>query len=241
MDIKEIRFINLRKNIGKRVLMGLLLRKLKYPKKRVDGVVWDGNKSECSNLVKNGLEDYLKKERISRQRGVIGCWIAHTNALKDVESDEGITVVLEDDFVCKKDFFDNALAMIAECGRNFDVLIFDPSGTGPRSEDFIKPGIYKLKGHSYPYYHGSHCLFVNNRSIQKILMIKEKTPIKDYDGFLLYNNEINSYVFYTGKSGTVLFGSDVSGISGLHVLLRGLKKWLDFRKDVRVQDSMPLF
>lgn len=241
MDIKEIRYINLRKNTIKRLLMELLLRKLKYPKEWVEGVVWDESKSEYRDLVKNGLEDYAKRESISRQKGIIGCWIAHTYALKDVRHDNGITVVLEDDFVCKKDFFDYALSMIRRFDRDFDVIIFDPSGTGPMSADFVGTGICKLKGHSYPYYFGSHCLFINNRSIQRILKIKEKSLIKDYDGFLLCNKEIDSYVFYTGKSKTVLFGSDISQINSLFILLRGLKIWFSFRKDVGAHDSMPFF
>lgn len=230
MDIKEIRYINLRKNIGKRVLMELLLRKSRYPVKRVDGVVWDENISEYRDVVKNGLEDYVREESIGRQKGVIGCWIAHTNALKDVRVEDGVTVVLEDDFVCKRDFFDHALSMINKFDRDFDVVIFDPSGSGPISSDFVRPGIYKLKGHSYPHYFGAHCLFVNNRSIQKILKIKEKSAIKDYDGFLLYNTEINSFVFYTGRSRAAWLGSNISGNNSTLIFLYGMRRWFNFRE-----------
>lgn len=240
MDIKEIRYINLSKNIGKRIFMVLTLIGVKYPKKRIEGVVWNKEKNKYVGLVKNGLEDYVKEKDIKTQNGIIGCWLAHTNAIKDVEYDSGMTVILEDDFVCKKDFFEHAITMVNQFDLDFDVIFFDPSGTGPRSEDFVRLGVYDTKGYSYPYYFGSQCLFINNRSISKILRLKDKSQIRDYDGFLLYNKEINTYIFYTGKSKAVRFGSDTYGKSSVFIFLYGLKKWFEFRKSTSIRDSMPI-
>jgi GR25 family glycosyltransferase involved in LPS biosynthesis len=155
--------------------------------------------------------EYLKKEENKcRYKGVIGCWIAHSRILEPIKERVGITVILEDDFVCKKDFFENALRMVNSFDKDFDVVIFDPFGEGPLGMHRVAENIYTANKYTYPYYHGIHCMFVRNDRIPKILEAKLNSQILDYDAFLLIDANIDSYIFYTGACGTRLLQSDIT-------------------------------
>ncbi|WGL17554.1 hypothetical protein PVT68_04495 [Microbulbifer bruguierae] len=199
-----------------------------YTLQRINGVEYDQEYGDHIVHDTVDLEDYLQRENVQRQNGVIGCWLAHTRAIENTRADDGLTVVLEDDFMFRKDFFRKSIDMIINFKRDFDVLIFDPSGLGPKREHFLEPGIFNAKGSSYPYFYGSHCLFYNRRSIPKILKIKQKSKISDYDGFLLSNTSIKTYIFYTGESMGISLGSNISGSSSLTSFLLGIRNRFKF-------------
>jgi hypothetical protein len=119
-------------------------------------------------------------------------------------------VVLEDDFVCRPKFFENALRMVNAFDRDFDVILFDPWGTGPLAKHKIAENIYFPANCTYPYYGGSHCLFINNTRIPRILEAKLTSEVMDYDGFLLGSGKIDTYIFYTKECATQPFGSDIT-------------------------------
>jgi GR25 family glycosyltransferase involved in LPS biosynthesis len=205
--ITSIRYINLAKNWHRNLFIKLLLRGLPFPVLRYDGVIFKGNEEQYSSYVKHGIFNLLGKER---QPGVAGCWIAHSKVIEDVTDTEGITVVLEDDFVCKADFFETALEMIRTFSQEFDIIVFDPWGQGPVAVDRITENVYAPREYGYPYYAGAHCLFVNNASIQKILSIKLNSQITDFDRFLIESRKLNVYLFYTGKCAARGIGSDIT-------------------------------
>jgi len=118
--------------------------------------------------------------------------------------------VLEDDFVCRPKFFENALRMVEAFDREFDVILFDPWGTGPLAKHQIAENIYYPANCTYPYYGGTHCLFINNARIPSILEAKRTSEVMDYDGFLLGSGKIDTYVFYTKECATRPFGSDIT-------------------------------
>jgi GR25 family glycosyltransferase involved in LPS biosynthesis len=210
MEIKQIRYINIEKNIGRKYLIEKLLAKFNFPFSRVPGVTYEVGNPDFEKYVVCGLEQYVREKPYSRQKGVIGCWIAHSKALENVTEQDGITVVLEDDFVCRAHFFNKAMQMVNEFKRDFDVIMFDPFGKGPLESHKIVKNIYDPQGATFPLYHGAQCLFVNNKSIPKILDAKLTSQIRDYDGYLFYNDKnIVSYVFYTGASSAIKLGSDI--------------------------------
>jgi len=210
----------------RRGLLTRLLRKLPYDWRMISGIAYKPSDSAFEKYIAGGIHDYVKAQP-QRMKGVVGLWIAHSKALEDIQDRDGITVVLEDDFVCQPDFFECALRMLDDFDRSFDVIMFDCQGSGPIEPHRIAPNIYQSDGLSYPAYWGSHCLFVNNASIPKILAAKTNTMVKDLDGFHLQRDTgLDVYLFYTGKCRQLFFGSHAA--TGWHLLeiTTNLIKWL---------------
>lgn len=227
--ITAIKYINMDKCIEKRFLIEKLFSKFPFfPKQRIAGVQYAMSPESYAKYLTQGVAQYIMDDSEARQHGAIGCWIAHVKALESVDTASGYTVVLEDDFVCKDDFFEKALAMLNEFDRDFDVAIFDPNGEGPSPEHRISSGIYDVEGCSFPQYFGSHCLFYNNSKIPKILNSIFSSQIRDYDGFLLCNELLSSYVFYTGSSKTVYFYSDIEGKPQKNSFWKGMTEWINY-------------
>jgi GR25 family glycosyltransferase involved in LPS biosynthesis len=195
----------------RRALLKRLLRTLPYENRLVPGVAYAPHEPSLAKYITGGIQDYVL-ENPQRMRGVVGLWISHSMALESVDADEGVTVILEDDFVCTPDFFEVAIKMVNEFERDFDVIMFDCAGSGPREVHKIAPGIYQTDGESFPTYWGSHCLFVNNRSVRKILQVKQNYPVKDIDGFhLMRDHPLEVFLFYTGKCRQIFFGTNMGG------------------------------
>lgn len=209
MDIKQVRYISLMDDSLRRRLLERLLKKLPYPNRLVPGVVYDPDNAEFEPYVLGGIAPYLSVQP-NRFRGVLGLWIANSKAMEDVGDRDGITVVLEDDFVCKSNFFDTACRMVRKFDRPFDIIMFDCMGE-PREAHKITENVYRSDGETFPTYWGSHVLFVNNQSIPKILETKQRFNAMDIDGFYLQpSTGLDVYQFYTGKSRQLYFGSRVS-------------------------------
>lgn len=229
MEIKSIKYISLQRNYTKRFLLRLLLRNEPYPNEFVSGVTYDDHNLTQKKYLSNPVGDYLNEIEVFRKHAIIGCWIAHSHALENVIDKDGLTVVLEDDFICKPSFFGRALDMIKNFDRDFDVIIFDPRGTGPCAHHCIGVDKYATQGSTYPEYAGSQCLFVNNRSITKILDIKLSSRIEDIDGFLMSHRQINTFIFYTGLSKALWLGSDRMRINSIFIRATGAVEWLKYR------------
>ncbi|WP_075187333.1 glycosyltransferase family 25 protein [Teredinibacter haidensis] len=227
-NVTYIKYINMDKDVEKRFLISKLLSKFPYASQRIQGVMVNDQNISIENYLKFGFQSYLKKLPVNRQNGVLGCWIAHIKALESITETDGITVVLEDDFVCKEGFFEKALKMIKEFDKDFDVIVFDPSGGGPLDRHSIGSDMYDVDGYSSPEYVGSHCLFYNNKSVKRILKTILSSFVTDFDGFLFKDQTINSYVFYTGESCSIYYYSDTCGIGDQTSLWYGIANWIDF-------------
>jgi len=211
MEITSIRYVNMDKNWHKNLFMKLLLRSKPYKNFRIPGVKFDNGNNKYDKYLKQGIHPYLQSEdHKNRFNGVVGCWIAHSLALENVTEQHGITVVLEDDFVCYFNFFENALKMVKSFHKDFDIILFDTWGTGPFEMHRISENVYSPKSHSYPYYGGTHCLFVNNAKISKIIESKVNSQVMDYDGFLLASSKLDTFIFYTGDCASRNIGSDIT-------------------------------
>lgn len=210
MEITSIRYINMDKNWHRKLFMTLLLRSLPFKNFRYSGVRFDFKNNAYDKYLKYGFDPHLELINKDRITGVIGCWIAHSIVLEDVTEQNGITVVLEDDFVCRSHFFEKALSMVNSFNRDFDIVVFDTWGTGPLEIHKIYENIYSPRHYSYPYYGGTHCLFVNNARIPKILEAKINSQVLDYDGFLLTGGKLDTYIFYTGDCASRAIGSDIT-------------------------------
>lgn len=211
MNITSIRYINMDKNRRRKWLLKSLLGAVPNKILRFPGVKFDARDPAYQKYLLYGFHPSLDpvKDR-SRVEGIAGCWIAHSHVLEGVSEQTGITVVLEDDFVCRSDFFENALRMVNAFNRDFDIILFDTRGDGPLEGHRVAENIYHPKNYSFPYYSGTHCMFVNNARIAKILDAKLNAQICDYDGFVLTSGKIDAYVFYTGECGTRALGSDIN-------------------------------
>lgn len=222
MKIHSIRYINLRKNWHRKLMIQSALRNVPYPVFRSPGIIFDEKSDKCRNYIPLGLEEYLLND--PRSKGVIGCWIAHTVALEAVDDRQGMSVILEDDFICAPSFFDRAVEMLEKFDKDFDIIIFDPWGSGPLDTHKIDTNIFKPQN-GFPYYIGTQCLFINNSKIPKILDVKLNSKIQDYDGFLFNTDKLECYLFYTRLSGTRHIGSDINKINNVGISGE-LRKWL---------------
>lgn len=231
MEITSIKYINMEKDHEKRFLLEKVLSRYTYSIQRISGVAYSQNPDSYKNYTLNGLASYVASDSLKRQNGVIGCWIAHVQALESTVETEGYTVVVEDDFVCKDSFFEKALAMLNNSSIDLDVAIFDPKGEGPLSCHLIQNGIYNSQGDSFPLYAGSHCVFYKNSRIQALLKIINSSEIRDYDGYLLCNQNIKTYLFYTGLSRTIYFYSDIEDFQIENSLWRGVQDWINYTQN----------
>ena len=239
MNISSVRYINLDKNWHRRLLVQSVLKNVNYPIIRSPGIVYQPGKQDYDKYAAQGVEDYLAD--LKRKRGVVGCWIAHIKTLESIRERQGITVVIEDDFICAPHFFDVALQMIRDFKDPFDVIVFDTWGEGPLEQHKIKENIYFPANYSYPYYGGTHCLFINNAGIPKIIQAAMSSKIKDYDGYLFRSEGFSTYIFYTSLCGTRYLGSDISGEYKVNLYLEILRyvqhtaiaSWSKLRKRLR--------
>jgi GR25 family glycosyltransferase involved in LPS biosynthesis len=208
IDITGIKYINLNRNWHRHLFLKLHLMPFRYPKQKIKGVIIRPDDHEMQEHLQHGVH-YSVQLDTTKGQGLAGCWIAHSHALQAIENNIGITAILEDDFICTKDFFSSALRLIKELNTEFDVIIFDPVGTGPLEIHKVADGVYQPRAHLYPYYYGTHCLFINNASKSKILAAKQLSQLSEYEHFLLENNAIKTLICYTGKSGSRNIGSDI--------------------------------
>lgn len=206
-QITNIRYITIKKNWHRNFVIAAMSRNFPVTPEMVPGIIYDEKSKDHSKYITNGIYKGIESERT---KGVIGCWIAHSKAIETISTTEGITVVLEDDFICTKSFFADAQRIINNISFDFDVLLFDPWGKGPLEIHKVQEHVYHPVFCGYPFYHGTHCIFINNSSIPKILAAKTSSHVVDYDGFLLTNNEISTYVVYTGACTQRAIGSDVT-------------------------------
>jgi hypothetical protein len=207
MNITSIRYINMDQNWHRKLFMKSLLKPMSYKVVRCPGVKFDIENKAYDKYLKCGVDANLES---AKANGVVGCWIAHSHALEEVTEQEGITIVLEDDFICKAQFLENALKMVNAFDKDFDVILFDTWGAGPLEAHKIAEDIYHTQNYGFPYYGGTHCLFVNNARIPKILDAKLNSQVMDYDGFLLTSGKLNTYVFHTGECSLRTTGSDIN-------------------------------
>jgi len=208
MNITGARYINMDKNWHRRLMVQSVLKNLDCPVVRSPGIVYDPALEEYKKYTTHGVEDYLID--LKRKSGVVGCWIAHIKALESIREPDGLTIIVEDDFTCAPNFFDVALQMVRDFKEPFDVIVFDTWGKGPLEQHKIKENVYFPANSSYPYYGGTHCLFVNNAGASRIVESAIKSPIKDYDGFLFRSEGFKSYIFYTSLCGPRHLGSDIN-------------------------------
>lgn len=211
IEITSVRYISLPKDTLRRIFLSFTLRCIKYKKTWVPGVDVMKNPGLIEACKKKGFSDTLRSpEHAFRRLGVAGCWLAHTGVIKSITEREGYTVVLEDDFICHPHFFERANEMIGNFSYDFDVALFDTGGEGPVAADKVADRIYKTNNISHPIYRGAHCLFINNKNIDKILLAINESPIHDYDGFLLHCGALRNFIFFTDLCSVVNFGSHTS-------------------------------
>jgi len=207
VNIQKVFFISLKQDKLRRLLLRCLLARFPYPTRWIKGERYDPSNRSQERFIRSGIMHYVKANP-ALLPGVLGAWISHWKALEHITFDEGVSVILEDDFACSKLFFEKALQMINSFGQDFDVIMFDMAGEGPHLKHQLSPGVFATIGATFPDYFGAHCLFVNNKSVKKILRSISKTRAHDPDGFyLMKNNGLRNYAFYTGLSTTFFWGS----------------------------------
>lgn len=209
--IFEIIYINLCKNLFRRIYIITLLYWRRIPFRRIPGVRYSASCSRYQYYTRQGFFDYLfSPENSHRFNGVVGCWIAHVSAIESISCDYGITMIIEDDFYFDGHFIAMAERMIENFDRDFDILLFDPWGAGPLVDHQIGDGIYKIHGSPIGLYGGTHCVFINNIKRERILDEIRRSKIRDYDSFILENSSLDIFIFYTYRSSVINFRSNIT-------------------------------
>lgn len=221
----SVSVINLPKNKTRRFFTRLQMGLEGVQYQVVDGVLYDPSNPEHNQFTKNGLMAYVKEE-CSEQRikGVTGCWVAHANVINNIQEDSGqYTVILEDDFMFRKGFFDQLYKEIQKIDLDdFDLICIDPRGDGPLNEDHIQGNFFKPNGKTFPTYWGAHCIVINNKSKDKILNCLKSSEVHDIDGFYLGATGFKSLLLYTdNKSSLIYLGSDLLGkkLNGVNTIV----------------------
>lgn len=227
LKITSIRYINLKQNWHRRMMIKPLLKNLSFPIIRSPGVVFNFNDLGFQKYLTHGVEEYLVGTK--EEKGVIGCWIAHLKTLESISERSGITVILEDDFVCTDNFFSKAIKMVNDFDYEFDVIAFDTRGDGPLEEQRIAENIYKPKKYFQKYstgvQFGAQCLFINNSKIPLLIELLLNSKIQDYDCFLFSSHNINCFLFYTWLSNSRHLGSNIRSNSNF-VMFFEIWRWV---------------
>ncbi|WP_018275061.1 hypothetical protein WKI13_11190 [Teredinibacter turnerae] len=225
IDVKSIRYISMPNNIGRRALLRLLLMRIPLKQTWVKGVNYQANSIEHQRTTERGVREYVEDLGESARAGIVGCWIAHNNALKSIKDKSGFTLVIEDDLIFRNDFIAAIKNTLRNYREHFDIAFIDPNGDGPLAKDKIKEGIYNPNFQCYPAYWGAHCMLVRNSSVNNIVEMMSDCKVEDVDGFLICHPKIKTIAVYTHKARTIYFGSNVRGAKSFD-RIKGYLNWL---------------
>jgi len=196
MQISNITYINMEHRVDK---YQHLIESLKYcplPIFHTPGVI-------AHDFEKYPAFDYVTKNR-QKYQGVIGCFLAHKNALKNLLSAQNnpneYSMVLEDDIIIDMPFwpFVQELPDI----KDADIIFFD-SGDNRHLTEFPKyctdPVCYRRFYKSWPQFVGTHCYAIRNSNLPKIIdFLENTTKYKDLDGHYFGHRAFTNYCFQTG-------------------------------------------
>ena len=166
------------------------------------------NGFKTSGVIAHNFKDYPALDYVTKNQqkyqGVIGCFLAHTNALENLLSAQNnpneYSMVLEDDIIIDPMFwvFLEELPDI----KDADIIFFD-SGDNRHLKDFPKyctnPVCYRKFHKSWPQFVGTHCYAIRNSNLPKIIaFLKETKAYKDLDGHYFGHRDFTNYCFQTG-------------------------------------------
>jgi GR25 family glycosyltransferase involved in LPS biosynthesis len=195
MKITSCSYINMDHRIDKKVNMLIQLNKcpLYIPIFRFSGLNID-------NYTDYPVHNYIQTGS-QMHKGVIGCWFAHKNLIKNFLDDynnEGWTLILEDDVIIDPSFWPYLESL---CPIDDSDMIFFDTCNVLIDEKFIIDktlNIYNIYT-SFPVFVGTHCYAIRNSSLNKVYNILDGvTTFKDIDGYYFGNNEIIKYNYQSG-------------------------------------------
>lgn len=167
---------------------------------RVSGVV--GKKLDKKKLI---AENIVENKKL--KKGEIGCALSHIKIWNKAVKENQNILVLEDDVIIKKNFWENFNKIQSQIPADFDIVYLGGSNIyGTKiSENIIRPKSNKKKDTTNS---GTYAMLINKKSIHKLLkMSKPLTHAidmqikKDFDKFKVYyvyqplithNNNISS-------------------------------------------------
>jgi len=198
--IKHIYYINLEKDVGRRDQMEAQLKAI-YPSTpfsrfpALDRIYVKENQDVISKRVEG---TYLQLNSGDFPRpGAIGCYLSHEKIIEELQdpvnsSSDDIFMVLEDDCRISPSFPSYFSQMVSHLNKiDFQWTVLKPvcrkSVESHKVNDFLyKTSLSKELDHSY--YFGTHMLFYNAKTINKLLLDLRSRKIKDIDYVL--NKEI---------------------------------------------------
>ena len=198
-----VRYINLDERKDRKKHIETLLGRFNVNYKRINATKFksiNGATEEEITIFKRGVESYLISEEFHKNRfnGVIGCYMSHIRAIKDINTnDNKLQLIFEDDIqITSIRFFLSIKSKIKHLPRNWDICLIDCQGDYIKN-DKIKSFLYMPKG-TYPDYNGAYAVLINQKRKNHILKAFEENPIRDYDSLLTWNTTaINTYIIIT--------------------------------------------
>jgi len=134
---------------------------------------------------------------VKRRKREIGCYLSHLNLLKQIQdnSENGYTIIFEDDFDIKTDnFFKDVKKIIEDSNSNFDLIYLGNLNNNNGKK--IKNNIYNIDINGSLI--GMHGYLINNNSINKLIPLINfiEMPIDLIYEKLSKENKINTFVIF---------------------------------------------
>jgi hypothetical protein len=204
MKIVHGTFINLAYRTDKLRHITGQINKLPIPFLRTEGVV-------VTTVEPYRVEDYIEHGSL-RHRGIVGCFLAHRNALANLlelaqcrrfDADDYV-LVIEDDVRIDARFLDHVMRL-PDCGFA-DLVFFDIANLAGKNPK--EPGVDLDRSHlvderndlyyvydSFPAFMGAFCYAVKTKRLRVIVDRLDKTQTyKDVDGFYYQNFRCYAYI-----------------------------------------------
>ena len=164
--------------------------------------IFDAVKGDHLNEEKLIQENILSKNAIlqtneKRRKREIGCYLSHLNLLKQIQnnSEDGYTIIFEDDIHIKTDnFLKDVKQIIENVKGNFD-LIYLGNINNNNGKQFIDNIYYVDVNGSIL---GTHGYLINNNSINKLIPLINfiEMPIDIVYEKLSKENKINTFIIF---------------------------------------------
>lgn len=196
MILSNVTYINMEHRIDKYAHLMESLQHCPYPTFKTSGVI-------AEDYLKYNVPPHVSKNQ-QKYQGVIGCFLAHINALEALLSaknkDSEYSMIIEDDIIIDPKFwpFIDSLPDI----KDADIIFFD-SGDNRHLKEFPKycedPVCYRKFHKSWPHFVGTHCYVIRNSNLNTVIsFLKNRNTYKDIDGVYFGYKQFTNYCFQTG-------------------------------------------
>jgi GR25 family glycosyltransferase involved in LPS biosynthesis len=162
---------------------------------KIDAV--NGSLLNQDDLIRDNILDVRFKEGTSKRKNEIGCYLSHLKIYKTVLNSnkvDGITIVLEDDFIINTNNFYESIENIINELRDIDYDIVYLGNTFGNAGEQYKNNIYYVDKNNKIL--GTYGYLINNKNAKKIYELTKfvDTQIDEKINNLIKENKLNAFI-----------------------------------------------